>query len=632
MTKYSVIFGEMINTEKPSKLENLNYYDNKNNKKIKDLKDFITYFNDNLCSCMLKLYNIESKFMSSDYKEYTGDNEDELTLKNVNKDSKIAIMKIKETCVCGLLSKNNELLKLSKTQLIEKLNNQSKKIDSLEKVDEWKRTKENIENFYDIIVDIDSVLKIKKGWKIEMTSAGKKKYEEFKKEDLLRIGVVGNQNKGKTFILSKLSKINLPSGTSISTKGISVKYPELEDNALRKYILLDSAGLETPIKKDDLSNLNKSNDEENNIEESNSENETQNSNDSNDEIKKKKKEIDKFREKARDILITESFLQNFIIFNSDILLLIVDILTYSEQKLINKIKFDIKNGKLNKKLFIIHNLKTYRKKEQVEKYIEETLLNSGTFTLKKYIPITSEKIEIKGNHYIETDEKDLKVFHLIFAADDSEAGSYYNNYSLNFIESQYADVFVPKHFDIIQEIKSKFADVSHNFLEKKINLSDFISNEEIKEKKLITLKNKDEEVNLKKCYIDELGFQEFKGNVFEPPYTLFKKDNILEIRIELPGNVRPSIVKPTYLEGYTYIGVKGLKNPDKELKNPNEDSIQNTRSFGEFNLRIRFKTEDYKIKEFKDFKSINGILFIRYELEEEKDEELTIELKASEEI
>ena len=291
MTKYSVIFGEMINTEKPSKLENLNYYDNKNNKKIKDLKDFITYFNDNLCSCMLKLYNIESKFMLSDYKEYTGDNEDELTLKNVNKDSKIAIMKIKETCVCGLLSKNNELLKLSKTQLIEKLNNQSKKIDSLEKVDEWERTKENIENFYDIIVDIDSVLKIKKGWKIEMTPRGKKKYEEFKKEDLLRIGVVGNQNKGKTFILSKLSKINLPSGTSISTKGISVKYPELEDNELRKYILLDSAGLESPIKKDDLSNLNKSNDEENNIEESNSENETQNSNDSNDEIKKKKKKL-----------------------------------------------------------------------------------------------------------------------------------------------------------------------------------------------------------------------------------------------------------------------------------------------------------------------------------------------------
>ena len=296
MTKYSVIFGEIINTEKPSKLENLNYYDNKNNKKIKDLKDFITYFNDNLCSCMLKLYNIEFKFMSSDYKEYTGDNEDELTLKNVNKDSKIAIMKIKETCVCGLLSKNNELLKLSKTQLIEKLNNQSKKIDSLEKVDEWERTKENIENFYDIIVDIDSVLKIKKGWKIEMTPRGKKKYEEFKKEDLLRIGVVGNQNNGKTFILSKLSKINLPSGTSISTKGISVKYPELEENEHRKYILLDSAGLETPIKKDDISKLRVSceNNEDNEIENDSAINNDLNEN---NEFQKLKIKEQKFKKK-----------------------------------------------------------------------------------------------------------------------------------------------------------------------------------------------------------------------------------------------------------------------------------------------------------------------------------------------
>ena len=65
----------------------------------------------------------------------------------------------------------------------------------------------------------------------------------------------------------------LPSGTSISTKGISVKYPELKDNNKRKYILLDSAGLETPIKKDDISKLrvsiedNKDNELENHSEE-----------------------------------------------------------------------------------------------------------------------------------------------------------------------------------------------------------------------------------------------------------------------------------------------------------------------------------------------------------------------------
>ena len=38
-----------------------------------------------------------------------------------------------------------------------------------------------------------------------------------------------------------------------------------------------------------------------------------------------------FQEKSREKLITELFLQNYIITNSDILILVVGILTYSEQ-------------------------------------------------------------------------------------------------------------------------------------------------------------------------------------------------------------------------------------------------------------------------------------------------------------
>lgn len=45
------------------------------------------------------------------------------------------------------------------------------------------------------------------------------------------------------------------------------------------------------------------------------------------------------------------------------------------------------------------------------------------------------------------------------------------------------------------------------------------------------LKNKNEELSLKKCFTDEWGYQQFKGRGFEPPCTLFKKDNTLELRI-----------------------------------------------------------------------------------------------------
>jgi hypothetical protein len=47
-----------------------------------------------------------------------------------------------------------------------------------------------------------------------------------------------------------------------------------------------------------------------------------------------------FREKSREKLITELFLQNYIINNSDILIIVVGILTYSEQKLLNRIKIE----------------------------------------------------------------------------------------------------------------------------------------------------------------------------------------------------------------------------------------------------------------------------------------------------
>ena len=50
--------------------------------------------------------------------------------------------------------------------------------------------------------------------------------------------------------MSKISKIDLPSGTSISTEGLSIKYPEIEKYQNRNIALLDSAGLETPVLKE----------------------------------------------------------------------------------------------------------------------------------------------------------------------------------------------------------------------------------------------------------------------------------------------------------------------------------------------------------------------------------------------
>ena len=74
-------------------------------------------------------------------------------------------------------------------------------------------------DFYDVIIHINSIKDINKGWKIEVNPKAKENYENYKKLNIIKIGVIGNSNKGKSFLLSKISKIPLPSGTSIRTEG-----------------------------------------------------------------------------------------------------------------------------------------------------------------------------------------------------------------------------------------------------------------------------------------------------------------------------------------------------------------------------------------------------------------------------
>ena len=80
---------------------------------------------------------------------------------------------------------------------------------------------------YDIIIDINSMKDLqKKGLNVKMSEKGKENYEAYKNEKLLKIGVIGNSKKGKSYVLSKISDVNLITGSSNQTNGLSVKYPD----------------------------------------------------------------------------------------------------------------------------------------------------------------------------------------------------------------------------------------------------------------------------------------------------------------------------------------------------------------------------------------------------------------------
>ena len=305
------------------------------------------------------------------------------------------------------------------------------------------------EEFYDVIVKINSIKNLTKGWEILMNEKGEENYKNFLEKEILRISVIGNENKGKTTILKKISDFDLPSGYSIKTEGLSIKYPQLEKSPNLKIVLLDSAGFETPVLNGNKIYKNNKNNR-NIISSVNS-------------IYKEESDLE-FLEMARDKSLTEIFLQNYIIKNSDLLLLVFGKLSFEEQKLLLKIKRDMKNLGRKNPLIVIHNLKEFERRSQVEKYIKETLLNSSTFNLCLDKEINKDKTETEWVYFYES-SSDPKIFHLIFAREGTEAGYFYNQKSIDYILSETKHITDKQPFDIINSIRDTFCSVSESILE-----------------------------------------------------------------------------------------------------------------------------------------------------------------------
>ena len=195
-------------------------------------------------------------------------------------------------------------------------------------------------DIYNIVIDINGMKSLwEEGWPELSKEKGKEIYEAQKDKRSVVVSVIGNANKGKSFFLTKISDIKLPSGFSVTTRGLSVKYPEINN---KNIILLDTAGFETPLVENSVYKLSKDKfklDENTYYEES--------------------------KILARDRQMTEYFLQKFVLTQANIVVCLVGQLTYNEQKFLSKITEECGE----KQLFIIHNLQNLEKKHDVEKYI-----------------------------------------------------------------------------------------------------------------------------------------------------------------------------------------------------------------------------------------------------------------------
>ena len=217
------------------------------------------------------------------------------------------------------------------------------------------------------------------------------------------------------------------------------------------------------------------------------------------------------------------------------------------------------------------------------------LLKSATFDLIK-TTLISTKISKRDNQveYFYESNNNIKIIHLIFANEGSEAGNFYNKFALEFIENSFKFVTNIKPFNIFEKLKERIISLSNVILENNTNYQiitkeDFLDNNDILKEKKFRLKNK-KEIILKRLFTDELGFSNLRNSGFNPDYNYYLKNNKLILKIECPGNIELSC-NHRLIGKYNIIEIKGIKNKDKEPKDL-KDNIYNSREFGKFSVDI----------------------------------------------
>ena len=376
---------------------------------------------------------------------------------------------------------------------------------------------QKLNDAYHIIILTNSILSLNDiGWEIKFPR-GEEEYNKEILKKMIIVGVVGNRNKGKSFILGKLTDYVVPQGFSISTEGISVRFGDKAEHCIA---ILDSAGQEVPL-------LNSSiNLKENNVEVKN--NHLNEIIEENNKEKKEQKTLDEagiFENCLRDKLITERFLEEFIINTSDIMILVVGNITLSEQKILTRIKNSLKN---KKQLYVLHNLQNYQNKKQVEDYIENTLKKLYGIKIEEN-NFQNIKEDYHTKYYVETDSN---ITHLIFINDYCDIAAYYNNPTIEFLKKNIDVVQRRTYFSVIEKCKEFFLIIQGDFLEENLEKEDFSE----KDNKIKVDKKK---IKLKKVFIDEIG-KTVSNDIETPNYYYYTEKNDFVITVELPGP-NPSI-------------------------------------------------------------------------------------------
>ena len=444
-------------------------------------------------------------------------------------------------------------------------------------------------NYYDLSLKINKIKDIAhEGLEIEMKDNNTNFENEF-----LKIGITGESKKGKTFILQKLLNEKIDEDTIIKAKGLGIKFNKKpnDENKKNNYLIIDNESVEKPLINSEKSDLIINN----NI------------------------ELNEIEDLIKEKLLKELFLQHFIFKYSEIPILVVNEINFSEQTLLSKIQNILKNNKRPKKLFVIHNLQNYKTIKEVKDYINEILLKLAGVNLKIRNNIQTEMIEAynekEQKNYIyyeqESSNEVYKIIHLVMANENSEAGKYYNNFAIEHIKyhiNQFTDI---PEISIPNLLIENFIELSQSILNESIDKSKFNI---IKTDTKIIIKYNGE-ISYRKHVDYQLETFNLYNNAITPEYRYYINDDEFIIELEVAGKTKDVECDNELKNEYYYFNFSGKKIDDiknnLELKNYYTSSKNN---IFKLNLAIPsaniiLKSDDYKFEDCG-----NGILSFKFKL------------------
>jgi len=396
---------------------------------------------------------------------------------------------------------------------------------------------------YDMILDFNSFEQLKKdGWTANFSKEGYNKYlKSFKNEkgekiENVVVGIVGIKNRGKSYLLKRIlnnQNYKPKDGFLVTTHGISCGFPILEDSeaTYQPFITLDTAGRDNPL--------------------------LQNAYPNNDDIKSI----------VRDQKVCEILLSDFIIKESNVLIAVVEQLSFAEQEMLRTLIGRLKQKEVDnidkRKLIVIHNLMNIKSPEDIEKFVDNILLKSLTFSLERQYVEDRKSPDYNLNIYVQNIENSeqsnnddkLDIVHLVVGNDDcEEVRKKYNEPAFQYIRD-YIKINSYRCFDILESFKKFIIDNSKKFMKDNYFTENslVIGKKQLKkvyvdkdrknppeEKIIVHIKpsNQIDTINLKSFYFASDGMYYFSNSI-EPLYSTRiidkNKKPYLEVTFEMFG-------------------------------------------------------------------------------------------------